>query len=134
LDVALVKAELARAKATILSEAYLSPWLFIHARHRLQLLGLSGWERWLWPWQLKLAAELLLQWLAGDHLPRVLRGLDIWMAVRKEGFGPRIGDGSLNSVFSCPRCRGQLLNEGRDFACSCGNRLSLDDGLWAFGS
>jgi SAM-dependent methyltransferase len=134
LDVAVVKSELARSGAAILSETYLTSWLFIHARHRLQVMGLSAWERWPWPWLLKLGAEVLLERITGGHLPRYLKGLDMWMVVRKAGARERTGDGSLEAVLACPACGARLQADGRDFKCSaCGNRLAIGDGLWSFG-
>lgn len=132
LQVAALKSLLEDQGAAILSETYLTSWLFIHLRHRLQRLGLAGWERWRWPWRLKLAGELALDRRFGSRLPRRLRGLDLWMAVRKAGTGARSGAGTLDAVLACPSCGRELDRAGEAYSCTCGSRLVAVGGLWTF--
>jgi hypothetical protein len=116
-------------------ETYLTSWLFIHLRRFLQRAHLDGWERWALPWKMKLEVELLLQSLTGGHLPRRLKGLDVYMVARRPGSGDaRLSDlaRDLDSVFLCPTCQGRLSpDEVGEFACRCGLRFVANDRLWS---
>jgi hypothetical protein len=65
-------------------------------------------------------------------LPRRIKGLDLWMAVRVAGAGNHAGGGTLESVLACSACGGDLTRRGDELACACGNRLAQSDGLWVF--
>ncbi len=128
LNVDELKAVVAGRSCRIEQETYLTSWAFVHLRHHLQRLHLGTWERSTFLWRLKLQAELALEAVAGKRLPRLLKGLDLYMVIRRpRGSGPTPGTGSIadiESIFACPDCGGQL-------PCPCGTRLSRADGLWS---
>jgi hypothetical protein len=125
----------------VVSETYLTSWAFIKARHHLERARLQAWERMLWPWRLKLAAELAMDRWGRERLPRLLRGLDAYVVVRRgsvEDRSPvRNGHGSpaalLADVLGCPSCGGELRSDDATPMCaSCGTALHINDGIWSF--
>jgi SAM-dependent methyltransferase len=137
LNVDALKGAIAQQGGRIEEEVYLTSWAFIHLRRYLQRFHLNGWERWTFPWKVKLWAELLLDRVTGGHLPRHLKGLDVYLVIRKEGAPPaapaRDHDRDFHTVFACPDC-GRTLSwtDAHVLTCPCGTRLRSQDGVWTF--
>ncbi len=120
-------------------EAYLTSWVFIHLRRYLHRFRLGGWERWTFPWRLKLELELLLDALARERLPRRLKGLDVYMVIRRPGSAelsrPDAARPDVGVIFSCPGCGSQLSSDdAARLRCACGVELTCNEGVWSFQS
>jgi len=141
LDMNVLRQRLLCQGCTILAETYLTSWVFIKARHYLERAHLQVWERLIWPWRFKLAAELRMHHWAGDRLPRLLRGLDAYVVARRgaaaghaaEHERPSTSEATLAEVLSCPRCGGQLAAASTELSCSdCRMPLVVASGIWSF--